>query len=62
MYVSRHGSYFPLLREGVLWFLGLVVAGRVGVSADNAATESFFALLQKNVLDQQRWTTRKELR
>jgi hypothetical protein len=29
MYVSRHGSYFPLLREGVLWFLGLVVAGWV---------------------------------
>ena len=24
--------------------------------------ESFFALLQKNVLDQQRWTTRAELR
>ena len=27
--VSRHGSHFPLLREGVLWFLGLVVT--VGV-------------------------------
>ena len=24
--------------------------------------ESFFALLQKNVLDQQRWTSREELR
>lgn len=24
--------------------------------------ESFFALLQKNVLDRQRWTTRDELR
>jgi transposase InsO family protein len=24
--------------------------------------ESFFSLLQKNVLDQQRWTTRSELR
>lgn len=24
--------------------------------------ESFFALLQKNVLDRQRWTTRQELR
>ena len=29
---------------------------------DNAAMESFFALLQKNVLDRQRWTTRDELR
>ena len=29
---------------------------------DNAAMESFFALLQKNVLDRQRWQTREELR
>ncbi|OFW77312.1 MAG: integrase [Actinobacteria bacterium RBG_19FT_COMBO_70_19] len=36
--------------------------GRVGACADNAAMESFFALLQKNVLDQQRWQTREELR
>jgi putative transposase len=36
--------------------------GRVGACADNAAMESFFALLQKNVLDRQRWSTRQELR
>jgi len=36
--------------------------GRVGACADNAAMESFFALLQKNVLDRQRWATREELR
>ncbi len=36
--------------------------GRVGTCADNAAMESFFALLQKNVLDRQRWSTREELR
>jgi putative transposase len=30
--------------------------------ADNAAMESFFALLQKNVLNTQRWKTREELR
>lgn len=36
--------------------------GRVGACGDNAAMESFFALLQKNVLNQKRWTTRKELR
>jgi putative transposase len=36
--------------------------GRVGAAGDNAAMESFFALLQKNVLDRQSWTTRQELR
>ena len=32
--------------------------GRVGACGDSAAMESFFALLQKNVLDRQRWSTR----
>jgi transposase InsO family protein len=36
--------------------------GKVGACGDNAAMESFFALLQKNVLDRQHWTTREELR
>jgi transposase InsO family protein len=36
--------------------------GRTGTCADNAAMESFFALLQRNVLDRQRWQTRGELR
>lgn len=36
--------------------------GRVGACGDNAAMESFFALLQKNVLDRKRWETREELR
>lgn len=36
--------------------------GRVGAAGDNAAMESFFALLQKNVLNTQRWDTRQELR
>lgn len=36
--------------------------GRVGAAGDNAAMESFFALLQKNVLDQHRWATRHQLR
>lgn len=36
--------------------------GRVGACADNAAMESLFPLLQKNVLDSQRWSTRAELR
>jgi len=36
--------------------------GCVGACGDNAAMESFFALLQKNVLDRQRWSTREQLR
>jgi transposase InsO family protein len=36
--------------------------GRVGACGDNAAMESFFALLQKNVLNRQHWATREELR
>lgn len=36
--------------------------GRVGACGDNAAMESFFALLQKNVLDRRSWSTREELR
>jgi transposase InsO family protein len=36
--------------------------GQVGSAGDNAAMESFFALLQRNVLDRRRWTTRDQLR
>ncbi len=36
--------------------------GRVGACGDNAAMESFFALLQKNVLNTRRWETREQLR
>ena len=36
--------------------------GRVGACGHYAAMESFFALLQNNVLDRQRWSTREELR
>ena len=37
--------------------------GRVATAADNAAMESWFSLLQKNVLNRQRtWATRDELR
>jgi transposase InsO family protein len=36
--------------------------GRVASCGDNAAMESFFSLLQKNVLNRRPWTTRQELR
>lgn len=36
--------------------------GRVAAAGDNAAMESFFSLLQKNVLNTRRWSTREDLR
>lgn len=36
--------------------------GRVATCADNAAMESFFSLLQKNVLNTKKWQTREQLR
>lgn len=36
--------------------------GRVASSPDNAAMESFFSLLQKNVLNRHPWNTRHDLR
>jgi putative transposase len=54
----RSAAYLSTLRRH-----GLTGSmGRVGACGDNAAMESFFALLQNNVLDRQRWTTRDQLR
>ncbi len=36
--------------------------GQVASAGDNAAMESFFSLLQKNVLNRHRWATREQLR
>ncbi len=36
--------------------------GKVGACGDNAAMESFFALLQRNVPDRRHWSSREELR
>ena len=36
--------------------------GQVGSAGDNAAMESFFSLLRKNVLNRQIWDTREQLR
>ncbi|WP_281450342.1 IS3 family transposase [Paenarthrobacter nitroguajacolicus] len=61
---SDRGSQFrsrrfveSLRRQGLTGSMG-----RVGACADNAAMESFFSLLQKNILDRQRWLTRQDLR
>jgi putative transposase len=54
---SDRGSQFrgkdftsELTKNGLRGFMG-----RVGAAGDNAAMESFFSLLQKNVLNRQRW-------
>ena len=54
----RSRKFVELLKEcGITGSMG-----RVGACADNAAMESFFSLLQKNVLNKKRWQTRQELR
>ncbi len=61
---SDRGSQFrsrkflrALSRHGLVGSMG-----RVGAAGDNAAMESFFSLLQKNVLDRRAWATREQLR
>ncbi len=54
----RSHAYVRALRQALL--RGSM--SRVGACADNAAMESFFSLLQKNVLNRRRWSTREELR
>ncbi len=54
----RSHAYVRILREALL--RGSM--GRVGTCADNAAMESFFSLLQKNVLNRRRWESRQDLR
>ena len=54
----RSGKFLRALRSA-----GLVGSmGRTGTCADNAAMESFFALVQGNVFNRCRWRTREELR
>jgi transposase InsO family protein len=61
---SDRGSQFrsrKFLRA--LRYQGLVGSmGGVGAAGDNAAMESFFALLQNNVLNRRSWATREQLR
>ncbi len=48
---------YALSRHGLVGSMG-----RVGAAGDNAAMESFFGVLQNNVLDRRQWVTREELR
>ena len=61
---SDRGSQFrarkvhrALARHGMVGSMG-----QVGSAGDNAAMESFFALLQKNVLNRRSWATSDDLR
>ena len=60
---SDRGSQFRARSfRAVLTAAGLQCSmGRVASAGDNAAMESWHALLQKNVLDRRRWRTRDEL-
>ena len=60
---SDHGSQYTSWAFGKrLRAAGLLGSmGTVGDAYDNAAAESFFSILQRELLDRQRWTTRAEL-
>jgi putative transposase len=59
---DRGGQFRSRDFRAVLNSAGLTGSmGRVASAGDNAAMESFFALLQRNVLNQRRWRTRNEL-
>jgi transposase InsO family protein len=59
---DRGGQFRARSFNAVLKANGLAGSmGRVSSAGDNAAMESFYSLLQKNVLNRRRWRTRKEL-
>lgn len=60
---DRGGQFRSRAYRAVLAANGLQGSmGRVASAGDNAAMESFFALLQTNVFNRRRWATRAELR
>lgn len=60
---SEHGSQYTSLAFGqqLEKVGGLGSMGAVGDALDNAVAESFFATLQVELLDRQRWSTRQQL-
>jgi len=62
VHADRGSQFRARSFRAVLAAAGLQGAmGRVASAGDNAAMESFWALLQRNVLNQQTWRTREEL-
>ena len=63
VHADRGSQFRARSFQAVLTAAGLQGSmGRVASAGDNAAMESFRALLQRNVLDQQTWATRDQLR
>lgn len=63
LHCDRRSEFRARKLQQELWRHPLVGSmGRVGSAGDNAAMESFFAFLQKNVLNRKRWASRHELR
>ena len=60
---DRGGQFTAKATQRLLANNGLLGStGRSYGAGDNASMESFFSLLQKNVLNTRRWETREELR
>jgi transposase InsO family protein len=60
---DRGGQFGARTFRAILAGAGLAGSmGQAASAADNAAMESFWALLQTNVLNERRWRTRDELR
>lgn len=63
LHTDRESQFRSRKLQRTLTSHGMVGSmGRVGAAGDNAAMESFFSLLQKNVLNRRSWATRDELR
>jgi transposase InsO family protein len=63
LHTDRGSQFRARSFQRVLTRHGMVGSmGQAGSAADNAAMESFFSLLQKNVLNRRRWATREQLR
>ncbi len=60
---SDHGSQYTSLAFGQRLEQASILGsmGTIGDALDNAVAESFFATLQVELLDRQRWSTRREL-
>ena len=59
VHADRGSQFRARSFRAVLAAAGLM--GRVASAADNAAMESFWSLLQKNVLDRHQWRSQDEL-
>ena len=63
LHSDRGGQFRARKAQRVLTRYRMVGSmGQVGSAGDNAAMESFFALVQKNILNRRRWATRHDLR